>query len=86
MRALVADGLEVTLLGQNVNSYGSDLPDGYRFPSLLRDVAVQTGVRLLRFVVPPSGFHAGHSGCDGRSRGRDLPSVNLPIQSGSDGC
>ena len=86
VRALVADGvLEVTLLGQNVNSYGSDLPDGYRFSSLLRDVVVQTGVRLLRFVTShPRDFTPDIVDVMAAHGDVICPSVNLPIQSGSD--
>jgi tRNA-2-methylthio-N6-dimethylallyladenosine synthase len=86
VRALVADGvLEVTLLGQNVNSYGSDLPDGYRFSSLLRNVAVQTGVRLLRFVTShPRDFTPDIADVMAAHGDVICPSVNLPIQSGSD--
>lgn len=83
--ALVRDGArDVTLLGQNVNSYGTDFPDGPSFSDLLREVAVIPGLSRLRFVT---------------SHPRDFtkeiveamvenpvicPSVNLPIQSGSD--
>lgn len=38
--SLIKDGVrEITLLGQNVNSYGKDFKNGYGFSSLLRDVA-----------------------------------------------
>jgi len=47
---LVADGVrEVTLLGQNVNSYGRDLYGSPRFADLLRKVG-QTGVERIRFT------------------------------------
>ncbi len=86
MRALVADGVvEITLLGQNVNSYGSDFSDGYRFSSLLRDAAASTGVRLLRFVTShPRDFTPDI--VDTMATHDDVlcPSINLPIQSGSD--
>ena len=85
VRALVADGVrEVTLLGQNVNSYGKDLSNGATFSALLRDVARTPGLDLVRFVTSlPQDFT------------RDIvevmaeepsvcPSLNLPIQAGSD--
>ncbi len=86
VRELVADGvLEVTLLGQNVNSYGSDFSNGYRFSSLLRDVAVGTGVRLLRFVTShPRDFTPDIADVMAEHSDVLCPSVNLPIQSGSD--
>ncbi|MCL6590398.1 MAG: tRNA (N6-isopentenyl adenosine(37)-C2)-methylthiotransferase MiaB [Firmicutes bacterium] len=56
IRELVRDGVqEVTLLGQNVNSYGLDLadaggPEGIRnFAGLLRAIARGTGIRRIRF-------------------------------------
>lgn len=48
---LAAEGYrEVTLLGQNVNSYGHDLGD-YDFADLLRDVAGVPGVRWIRYTT-----------------------------------
>lgn len=48
---LVSDGVvEITLLGQNVNSYGRDLYGEPRFAEVLRAVA-RTGVARLRFVT-----------------------------------
>ncbi|MGB4592947.1 MAG: tRNA (N6-isopentenyl adenosine(37)-C2)-methylthiotransferase MiaB [Coriobacteriia bacterium] len=50
-KRLVDDGVaEITLLGQNVNSYGRDRYGEPRFPEVLRHVT-QTGVRRLRFVT-----------------------------------
>ncbi|HEX3043172.1 MAG TPA: tRNA (N6-isopentenyl adenosine(37)-C2)-methylthiotransferase MiaB, partial [Bacillota bacterium] len=53
IRDLVRDGVrEVTLLGQNVNSYGQDLPESERirnFAGLLREIAKGTGIRRIRF-------------------------------------
>lgn len=50
-KRLVEDGVvEITLLGQNVNSYGRDLYGEPRFAQVLRAVA-RTGVKRLRFVT-----------------------------------
>ncbi|MCL2525715.1 MAG: tRNA (N6-isopentenyl adenosine(37)-C2)-methylthiotransferase MiaB [Coriobacteriia bacterium] len=54
-RQLVADGvLEITLLGQNVNSYGHDLPESVNgaplFAEILRRVA-ETGIKRLGFAT-----------------------------------
>lgn len=82
---LVRDGVvELTLLGQNVNSYGEDFDNGYRFSNLLRDVSAISGLRLLRFATShPKDFTedivkvmSGSSVI--------CPGINLPIQSGSD--
>lgn len=49
IRDLVANGVkEVTLLGQNVNSYGKELSDGWNFARLLREVA-GTGIHRIHF-------------------------------------
>lgn len=85
VRQLVATGIrEVTLLGQNVNSYGSDFPDGYRFSDLLRDVASIDGIDRVRFVTShPKDFTRDI--CDVMERSPKIcRSINLPIQSGSD--
>jgi tRNA-2-methylthio-N6-dimethylallyladenosine synthase len=74
---------EVTLLGQNVNSYGKDLTEAVDFSDLLRLVDSQTGIGRLRFMTShPRDFNeklvkviaAGKSVCE---------HVHLPIQSGS---
>lgn len=42
---------EVTLLGQNVNSYGKDLGEDYLFPDLLRDINKISGIERIRFMT-----------------------------------
>ena len=56
-RALAADGVrEVTLLGQNVNSYGRDLPKDRRigFAELLARVDAVEGIERIRYTSPLS--------------------------------
>lgn len=49
---LVADGCkEITLLGQNVNSYGNDLNGEITFPELLAQVAAIPGLKRVRFMT-----------------------------------
>lgn len=86
---LVADGVvEVTLLGQNVDTYGRDLAiDGRRrpiFAELLRQVGAVEGVRRVRFTSPhPADFKE-----DVARAMAETPAVceqlHLPLQSGSD--
>ncbi|NLA91734.1 MAG: tRNA (N6-isopentenyl adenosine(37)-C2)-methylthiotransferase MiaB [Synergistaceae bacterium] len=85
MRILAADGVkEITLLGQNVNSYGTDFTDGYSFSDLLRDGAA-TGVKRLRFVTShPKDFTPDIVDAMAELSSVICPSINLPIQSGSD--
>ena len=55
VQALAADGVgEVTLLGQNVNSYGRDLPHEGRatFAELLRAVSAVEGIARVRYTSP----------------------------------
>jgi tRNA-2-methylthio-N6-dimethylallyladenosine synthase len=88
VRDLVADGVvEVTLLGQNVNSYGRDLAiDGRRrpiFADLLRRVGEIEGIRRIRFTSP----HPKDIKQDVLEAMVETPAVceqlHLPLQSGS---
>ncbi len=85
---LAADGVsEVTLLGQNVNSYGRDLGAGQyrpRFADLLRAVAAVPGIERVRYTSP----HPKDLRPETIAAMADEPSVcehlHLPLQSGSD--
>ena len=49
---LSEDGvIEIMLLGQNVNSYGNDIPGGMRFPELLARAAEVSGIERVRFMT-----------------------------------
>ena len=51
-RELIANGVkDITLLGQNVNSYGKDLPEGKDFADLLAAIAQLPGDFLIRFMT-----------------------------------
>ncbi|WAM34802.1 tRNA (N6-isopentenyl adenosine(37)-C2)-methylthiotransferase MiaB [Caldicellulosiruptor morganii] len=81
---LAANGVkEVTLLGQNVNSYGKDLPDGIPFHKLLEKVNDINGIERIRFVTS----HPKDLLDDLIYAMRDLEKVcehiHLPVQSGS---
>jgi tRNA-2-methylthio-N6-dimethylallyladenosine synthase len=85
-QALAADGVkEVTLLGQNVNSYGRDLPVETRvgFAELLGLVDAIDGIERIRYTSP----HPKDMKEDVILAHADLPSVcehiHLPLQSGS---
>ena len=85
---LARDGVrEVTLLGQNVNSYGRDLGAGqYRpqFADLLRAVDAVDGIERIRFTSP----HPKDLRPETIAAMAECPSVcehlHLPLQSGSD--
>src|SRR6478672_9007338 len=82
---LAADGVrEITLLGQNVNSYGTRLrPQPRRFSELLAAVDAIDGVDRIRYTSP----HPAHMGEDVVRAHAELASVcehiHLPLQSGS---
>ncbi len=84
VRRLANEGVvEVTLLGQNVNSYGRDLYGAPRFAELLRSVA-GTGVRRVRFTTS----HPKDLSDETIRAMAESPQVcrhlHLPVQSGSD--
>ena len=91
VRGLVDDGCrEITLLGQNVNSYGRGLYDDYSFADLLEDICKIKGEYFIRFMTshPKDASHklidviAAH--CSDDSRPKIAKQFHLPLQAGSD--
>jgi tRNA-2-methylthio-N6-dimethylallyladenosine synthase len=83
---LAADGVsEVTLLGQNVNSYGRDLPKDVRirFSDLLARIDAVDGIKRIRYTSP----HPKDMREDVIRAHAELPAlcehIHLPLQSGS---
>src|SRR2546425_3445535 len=83
---LAADGVrEVTLLGQNVNSYGRDLPVGEKvtFAELLAMIDAVDGIERIRYTSP----HPKDMREDVNRAHAELPAlcehIHLPLQSGS---
>ena len=73
---------QVTLLGQNVDSYGKDFNNGYTFSSLLEDVA-KIGIERIRFTTPyPSDFDEKTFSIM-KKYPNIMPSIHMPLQSGS---
>ncbi len=83
IRGLKAAGYkEITLLGQNVNSYGKDLEEDYSFSNLLEDVA-KIGIDRVRFVTSnPWNFTDELINVIAKYD-NVMPYIHLPIQSGS---
>ncbi|WP_158840290.1 tRNA (N6-isopentenyl adenosine(37)-C2)-methylthiotransferase MiaB [Saccharothrix deserti] len=85
VQALVDEGvLEVTLLGQNVNSYGVEFGDRFAFGKLLRATGGIEGLERVRFTSPhPKDFTD-----DVIAAMAETPAVchslHMPLQSGSD--
>ena len=88
VEALAADGVsEITLLGQNVNSYGRDLGAGQyrpRFADLLREVSDVDGIRRVRFTSPhPKDLRPETVAAMAESEAV-CEHLHLPLQAGSD--
>jgi tRNA-2-methylthio-N6-dimethylallyladenosine synthase len=85
VRALVSEGvLEVTLLGQNVNSYGAAFGDREAFGKLLRACGEIDGLERVRFTSPhPRDFTADVIAAMAETP-TVMPSLHMPLQSGSD--
>ncbi|GAA5053715.1 tRNA-2-methylthio-N6-dimethylallyladenosine synthase [Thermocatellispora tengchongensis] len=85
VRALVEQGvLEITLLGQNVNTYGVEFGDRFAFGKLLRACGDVEGLERVRFTSPhPAAFTD-----DVIAAMAETPNVmhqlHMPLQSGSD--
>lgn len=81
---LVDEGVrEVTLLGQNVNSYGRDLYGEARFAQVLRAVA-DTGIDRIRFATSHPKDLSAETIAAMAEVPAVMPYLHLPIQSGSD--
>lgn len=75
--------LEITYLGQNVNAYGKDLPNGVSFATLLEQVAL-LGVPRIKFMTShPWDFSDEMIDVIARYDSI-LPFIHLPVQSGND--
>ncbi|MGI3185518.1 tRNA (N6-isopentenyl adenosine(37)-C2)-methylthiotransferase MiaB [Nioella aestuarii] len=76
---------EITLLGQNVNAYHGEGPDGeWGLARLIREMAKIDGLDRIRFTTShPNDMEddliAAHGDCD-----KLMPYLHLPVQSGSD--
>jgi tRNA-2-methylthio-N6-dimethylallyladenosine synthase len=84
-RALVADGVvEISLLGQNVNTYGRDLHGRPLFAELLRAMDAVEGLRRVRFTSPhPHDFTPDVVEAMASSK-TVCEHIHFPLQSGSD--
>ena len=82
---LVSNGIkEITLIGQNVNSYNIRNSGSPKFPGLLRKLDSITGLMRLRFTTShPKDFSEELIDCFGELSSL-CPHIHLPIQSGSD--
>jgi tRNA-2-methylthio-N6-dimethylallyladenosine synthase len=85
VEALVAEGVtEVTLLGQNVNTYGVEFGDRLAFGKLLRACGEIDGLERVRFTSPhPAAFTDDVIAAMAETP-NVMPQLHMPLQSGSD--
>ncbi|MGH3364066.1 MAG: MiaB/RimO family radical SAM methylthiotransferase, partial [Nocardioidaceae bacterium] len=85
VEALVAEGVtEVTLLGQNVNTYGVEFGDKLAFGKLLRACGEIEGLERVRFTSPhPAAFTDDVIEAMAETP-NVMPQLHMPLQSGSD--
>jgi tRNA-2-methylthio-N6-dimethylallyladenosine synthase len=85
IQALADDGaIEVTLLGQNVNSYGVEFGDRQAFSKLLRAAGQIAGIERIRFTSPhPAAFTDDVIDAMAETS-TVMPQLHMPLQSGSD--
>lgn len=76
---------EVTLLGQNVNSYGKNLPDACDFPTLIKKINEIDGIERIRFTTShPKDLSKALIDCFSAVP-KLCEHIHLPVQSGSSG-
>lgn len=85
IETLAAQGiLEITLLGQNVNSYGQTLPEKTDFTQLIRAIGKISGIGRIRFTTShPKDLSPRLVACFGEISSL-CEHIHLPVQSGSD--
>lgn len=85
VEALVGEGVsEITLLGQNVNAYGSDMGDREAFSKLLRACGPVEGLERVRFTSPHPRDFTDDVIAAMAETANVMPQLHMPLQSGSD--
>ncbi|MFW5708595.1 MAG: tRNA (N6-isopentenyl adenosine(37)-C2)-methylthiotransferase MiaB [Chloroflexota bacterium] len=88
VRSLAMQGVkEVTLLGQIVDRYGKDIPDGPDLADLLRivhDVAEETGLARIRFLTSHPNWMTDKLLDTVAELPRVMPHIEVPVQAGND--
>ena len=85
IQVLVDQGvLEITLLGQNVNAYGSEFGDREAFGKLLRACGEIDGLERVRFTSPHPRDFTDDVIAAMAETANVMPQLHMPLQSGSD--
>jgi tRNA-2-methylthio-N6-dimethylallyladenosine synthase len=85
IRSLAAQGVkEVTLLGQIVDRYGKDIPDGPNLAQLLRIVHDVEGIERIRFLTSHPNYFTEELMDAVAELPKVMPHIEVPIQAGDD--
>lgn len=85
VRALVSQGVkEITLLGQIVDRYGKDIPDGPNLAGLLRLVNEVDGLERIRFLTSHPNWMDGALLDAVAALPKVMPHIEVPVQAGDD--
>jgi tRNA-2-methylthio-N6-dimethylallyladenosine synthase len=85
IRSLARQGVkEVTLLGQIVDRYGKDIPDGPNLAALLRIIHEVEGIERIRFLTSHPNYFDDDLIQAIAELPRVMPHLELPIQAGDD--
>ena len=85
IRSLAAQGVkEVTLLGQIVDRYGKDIPDGPNLAALLRIVHEVEGIERIRFLTSHPNYFTEELMDAVANLRKVMPHIEVPIQAGDD--
>ena len=85
IHSLAAQGVkEVTLLGQIVDRYGKDIPDGPNLAALLRIVHGVEGIERIRFLTSHPNYFTEELMDTIAALPKVMPHIEVPIQAGDD--
>ena len=85
VRSLAAQGVrEVTVLGQIVDRYGVDVPDGPDLPALLRLVHEVQGIQRIRFLTSHPNYFSDELMDAVAELPKLMPHIEVPFQAGDD--
>lgn len=85
VRSLVAQGVkEITLLGQIVDRYGKDIPDGPNLAALLRIVHEVDGLERIRFLTSHPNWMTDELLDTVAELPKVMPHIEVPVQAGDD--
>ena len=85
VRSLVNQGVkEITLLGQIVDRYGKDIPDGPNLAQLLKIIAETEGLERLRFLTSHPNWMTDELLEAVAEHPKIMPHIEVPIQAGND--